>query len=318
MPSGIAPLALAALMLFIGTNTTNAQGMTAAEALQTVKKTGKPLLAVASSPTCGPCLRLKSVIHSDPKVKSILDDFVYLEMDSKSAEFAQFRASYPGSYSGVPMVYMLRADGEVMYGQSGGMPTEQLQMLLNHGLKNAGTVLSATELQRVEQAFGKGRALAEEGDLADAYSLMSQIANLGSFADVVYSAQETQQELNNLIANWTTELDQSIAAGESVHANAYRLAELYVELPESATVLRANIKHVLDHYEAQDRTGNAIRQNKRLVRARLEESREMCDAAVASYQYVIGLGVSSPAGAFAKERLAVVAKKQKLKFSTNN
>ena len=308
---------LGMLLLISGATPVVAQGLTAAEALRTIRKTGKPLLAVASSPTCGPCLALKSIIHSDEHIKRALSDYVYLEMDSKSAEFAEFRARFPGSYVGVPMVYVVRADGEVMYGQSGGMPADQLKLLLQHGLNNSGRVLTATELQSIESAYDRGRQMAENGNLAGSLSLMSKIANLDSFAEIVTEAQSTEEELKALIARWTEELDSSIGSGKSVHANAYRLAELYVELPESAAILRANVKYALDHYEEQDRTRNAIRQNKRLVRARFEEGRQMCDAAAASYQYVISLGATSPAGEFAKERLQVVAQRQELKVTSS-
>ncbi len=309
-------LALAALASSLLSASVAAQGMTPAEALETVRKTGRPLLAIASSPTCGPCLALKSIIHSNEELQPLLSKFVYLEMDNRSAEFEEFRSRFPGDYSGVPMVYMVRADGAVMYGQSGGMGESQLKILLDQGVRSSGDVLTPSGLKKVELAYQRAREQAEAGKLATALAVMHRIAELDSFAEVVLQAQTTRAELEQLISDWLLQLDARIAAGEAVHANAYRLAELYVNLPDSAPVLRSNTKRLLQHYESLDSTRTAVLQNKRLVRARLEERREMCDAALASYELVIQLEPSSPAAEFAKERSQVVAAKQKRKVTS--
>jgi hypothetical protein len=292
------------------------QGLTPDEALQTVSNTGKPLLAIATSPTCGPCLALKSVIHSDPALRPLLSQFVYLEMDRRSSQFAEFQAKFPAEMSGVPMVYLIRPDGEIMYGQSGGMGAEQLTLLMNHGIANSGRIFSPSELQRLEAVYAKARQRAEDGDLAEALSVISRIAEVDSFAEVVYRAGETRDRLHVLISNWIQQLDRSIAAGKSVHANLYRLAELHVELPESASILRSHTRNLLQLYETEEQTRTAMLQNKRLVRARLEEERDLRDAALASYRYVVQLAPTSPAGQFAKDRMRVVAQRQQTKLTS--
>lgn len=306
-------------MLFcsIGQCTAVAQGMTAVEALKTAQQTGRPLLAIATSPTCGPCLSLKSVIHGDENLRPLLDEFVYLEMDHKSPEFAEFRARFPGDVSGVPMVYMIRGDGAVLYGQSGSLRSEQLAQLLSHGIQNSGTMLRADQLASLEAAHKTARRRAGTGDLVSAMTTVAYIAELDSFAQVVQQAQATREQLHDLIIDWLERLDASIAAGDAVHANAYRLAELYVELPKSATRLRSTARRLLDEYESNHSTRTAIVQNKRLVRARLEEQRDLCDAAIASYRLVRELAPNSPAGEFAAERLNVVQARRQKKLTSN-
>ena len=292
------------------------QGMTPYEALQTAQRTGKPVLAIATSPTCGPCLALKSTIHSEPRLKPLLSKFVLLEMERNSNDFARFQAKFPAEVTGVPMVYMLRADGEMIYGQSGAMNAQQLTLLLNQGITQSGRIFSPSELQRLELIFDGARKHAAEGNLTAALSVMTRIGGVNSFAEVVQRAREKRDELEGVLNGWIEELDRSLAAGRSIHANSYRLAELYVELPESATALRNNVRNLLVHYESQPRTTVAVQQNKRLIRARLEEQRDLCGDAVASYDHVINLSPATPAGEYAIQRLQVVRERYKLKLAS--
>ena len=279
--------------------------------LALANKLGKPVLAVASGESCPPCLALKHTLRTDENIRAVLERFVLLEMDVKSLEFAQFSARFPHRLQAIPIVFMLRPDGKVLYGRSGGMLADALVRLLASGLESSGCGLTEEQAEEISQRVEQARGLYQAGDLVNAYRHVAATSELRSYAGPVCQATQLRRQL-------ATELIQrksSLEAGFTQVGNQFTTALVIYELYISASAdveLQQVLAQILSVKETCPTTRTAVLQAKHSVRARHHELNGQRQAAQTSYQLVVDLDPNSPAAHQAGSRLRMMGVKQLL------
>ncbi len=287
------------------------------EAFALSRQTGKPLLALGTSATCPPCHALKHHLRNEPSIQPLLTKYIVINMDSSTPEFRSFVRRFPAEVRGVPMVYVIRPDGVMLYGKSGGMRPEGLEKLLSFGLEESGEPLSSEQQERFSAVIAESERYQRDGDLLKAMQAISGVAEHPGYAASVTLARVLRDTLLDSLTRRLAVFDKNLVDSERMHGAAYRLAELYIALRD-VPQLREPAGAMLVHYEKQEATRLAILQGKELVRARYFEQRELCRQALSSYERIIQIDAASPTAQHANQKIAIIKDKQREKIVRND
>ncbi len=190
-------------------------------------------------------------------------------------QWSQWARKYPIDGNGIPRLYVIRADGEMLYGAVGSLPGDQLPKMLIAALDRSGRVFSEPEAQSLSTAVKESKASLEAGDYLRAAIMLSSLnglgspENLGSFAGSAMVAGEIYKNLQTLT-------DEKVAEAQS------RLSESQVEEPfeaaltlsqaEAACKLFPKLRHKVSSVGREHRKNKdfaeAFAQADALVRAR--------------------------------------------------
>jgi hypothetical protein len=246
-----------------------------------------------------------------------MEKYVVIDIDSSTPEFQSFVRRFPAEVRGVPMVYLIRPDGAMLYGRSGGLPPKGIQNLLNFGLEESGEALDSDQQQRFSTAIATSERYQQEGELLKAMQVISPVAQHSGYAASVSRARLLRYSLTDSLRHRLAAFDEKLTDSESMHGAAYRLAEMYIGLSE-VPQLRESAGEKLVHYEQQESTRLAIRQGKELVRARYFEQRELCKQALSSYERIIQIDKNSPTAHHASQKIAILADRQRQKLAISD
>ena len=284
-------------------------------ALSLAAETGRPLLAMVTSPTCPPCRDLKHNLANDQSIRRLVEQYVVLDMDPQSAELETFLQKYPVEFRGVPTLFLIRPDGVSLYGRSGGMLPETLRDLLQFGLDESGAPLTSSQKRLIDESMVDAELHLRDGDLIEALRKTTVGCEKPCFASSALRARELQDVILDAIHDRLAKLDQRLLKRETMYGAAFRLVELYAGLSDISGLKnvspRERAKAMLMYYEGQDVTRLAVAQGVELVRARDHERRKAMDRAVASYNQIIAIDEASPTAVHAVQRLAWLKARQR-------
>lgn len=105
--------------------------------------------------------------------------FVPIKLDVSSPEYAQWRRDHTPDGNGIPQLFIVRADGETLYGRSGSLLGPDLPNMLIAALQNSGRILSARESQSLNDAADKFTKEKEQGNYESAIKAISRIRKIG-------------------------------------------------------------------------------------------------------------------------------------------
>jgi hypothetical protein len=277
-------------------------------AFQKSRSTGRPLLIMGTSAACGPCHRMKATLAGDRALQTSLSDSVVLVLDAADPDFQAIIARYGVPVSSVPMVYLISSNDELLFAGPGALDAGQIKTLLASA-KVTVRRESAVAVDAVERQLDEVRVAAKEGDLLLALRLATPIAESSSPEQAVLTARSYREQITKAIDEWLVELDGRMSHGEGKYEAAYHLAKIYAHTPVQYTMIRQRAFDLVRAYEEREETRVAVTQAKHLVRARAAEEDKRCDVALQDYQYVKALNPSSPAGAYARQRIPIVTQK---------
>jgi hypothetical protein len=205
-----------------------------ASAVQASQKTGLPILAVAGSKTCGFCVALKDRLQSDQSLQPLLAQFVPLEIDVTTSVWQTWAQKFPPEANAIPIIYVIRADGEVLYSKSGAPQGDALPQLLGGLRGQAGEALTAKQAEKLAQALAAAKAALEAGDVGKAVALMAPSAKIESYAQPAIEARalvdKLTEEAKAAVEEAAGQLDSEDDALVGAVALA-RLARVYKKLP---------------------------------------------------------------------------------------
>lgn len=94
---------------------------------------------------------------------------------------------------GLPLVFVVRADGKQIYGKAGA--PRALPQFLAAALRNSGKILSRRQLIRLAKSAETAKKAIKEGDIPKAVALLSRTDAVGSFATPAVEMQKLAAEL---------------------------------------------------------------------------------------------------------------------------
>ncbi len=233
--------------------------------------------------------------------------FVPVKIDTGGSEdWKKWSAKYKHDGSGIPIVYVVRADGKQLYGKSG--TPDPLKEFLALALRQAGAILSDRQLRKMAQSVAQAKIFTEQGEIPRAVSIVNRSAGSGSFAE---TALALDQLANELIEEGETRFDEAVKKVESrdsAFEGALALVEvrrLYGKLPG----LKKTVGSQIASLRKDPNTKDVIQQAQFVDKARQYEARNRWKLALSAYRSVLVKFPDSPAAKFALAATETIEKK---------
>ena len=131
--------------------------------------------------------------------------FVPIKLDVSSPEYAQWRRDHTPDGNGIPQLFIVRADGETLYGRSGSLRGPDLPNMLIAALQNSGRILSAREAQSLVEAADKFTQEKNKGNYESAIKAISRVRKIGEPGQI-RSYSEPALRVNRLVIETADEV----------------------------------------------------------------------------------------------------------------
>lgn len=139
-------------------------------------------------------------LNTDRSIAPLVAQFVPLKIETDGDHWQTWARKYSHEGSSIPIIFVVRADGEKMYGKSGSMGAG-LPQFLSAQLRSAGRILSAAQLAQVQTAVDEAKKSLEAGDTLaavkrlDGLKKLSPTGKLGSYAAAAIAAEQLMAQL---------------------------------------------------------------------------------------------------------------------------
>ncbi len=200
-------------------------------------------------------MALMKRLNTDRSLAPLVAQFVPLKIDTQTPEWQAWARKYPHEGTAIPILYVVRADGTKMYAQSNALPDDALGPFLLASLREAGRILSASELEAIQKAAETARAAQEQGDTFAAVKALAGLkkigtpGELGSYAASAIAVDQLAAQLNEQGKLALADAEEKLA-GDDPLAGALALVEvkrIYALLPSlKSEVTSAYTQHERD------------------------------------------------------------------------
>ncbi len=145
-------------------------------------------------------------LENDRSLARFAGQFVPLKIVTDgNPEWNKWASKYPIDGRGIPRLYVIRADGEKLFGAVGSLPGDQLPQMMLAALRQAGRAMSDAEAELLAQAVDAAKRGLDDGEfLASAHALSAALAigspdELGSYSEPAIGAGQTYEQLQSEI-----------------------------------------------------------------------------------------------------------------------
>lgn len=249
-------------------------------------------------------MALKKRLSTDTSLRPLLAQYVPLEIDTTAAEWGAWSGKFKHEGDGIPIVYVVRADGEVLYAKSGSIEGAELPKFLVQLRKQAGTVLSPKQLKDLTAALEKAKKSHDAGDQATAMRELGKFSQSTSYAGVVAEAKELAAKLLEEAKAELQKAEQQVSSSDEDLLGAIALLRVqrtyapFKDVVKSAGQLRTKLQREKKTVMAQAEALDAA--------AKFEETKAL-DRAQKAYQLVAQRFPDTPAAKYAQDRLEKLA-----------
>jgi tetratricopeptide (TPR) repeat protein len=270
-------------------------------ALEQARLTGKPILAVAGREACPLCQALKRRLSSEAALQPLLAEFVPLQLNIDAAPGQEWAQKFPVSGNTLPFIYIIRADGEKLYAESGTPEGPALPQLLSSTRQQAGTEMTAKQAEKLKTALAAANQAMADGNTAAAVAAIVPAAVKGSFAQPAVDAAKLIETLTEQGKAAITAAEGKLASEETALEGAVELVEVmrvYKKLPD---VFKAANEAKRSHKEAAVKL--AFTQAAMIDKGRALEAQKQTPRAIEAYKAVAKKYPDTPAAEFVQERI---------------
>jgi hypothetical protein len=250
-------------------------------------------------------------LSTDRSIAPLVAQFVPLKVETDGPNWGQWASKYRHEGSGIPILYVIRADGEKLYAKSGAKAGDELPRFLVEHLRAAGTIFSDQQLATIKTVVEDANKALGEGDTLTAVKRLESLRKLGtpgklaSYAGVCQEADALYVKVVEQGKAALQDAQQKLAADDKFAGTLGIISanRIYGSLPdlrkELATAERdlnknAELKALLPPAEALDR-GLALA---------VQKSPQLQKQAITTLGRVVTQHPNSPAAELAKAKLA--------------
>jgi len=140
--------------------------------------------------------------------------FVPLKVTTAGAEWGKWSRQYPPNGRGIPFLYVIRADGKMLFGDSGRKSGAELGQFMYQHLSQAGRVFNDQEVSLLSSVVKSAKQSLDEGNSDAAVreiSSLSKLGTLGNLASFSSLATEADTMANQLLEQAEAELDEALS-----------------------------------------------------------------------------------------------------------
>lgn len=200
-----------------------AELLTIEQALAKSQATGRPILAMAGSKTCAPCQALLTRLRTDVSIAPLVTQFIPLKIDTDGENWGEWSKKYRAEGDTIPKLFVVRADGQMLYGKSGAKEGPQLPLFLAEHLKSAGRILSDEQLATIRDAVEDSNKALAEGDAWTAVKRIEGLKKIGT-PGKLGSYASAAQEADALHARLVEQGQAALAAAKEKLAGEDKFA----------------------------------------------------------------------------------------------
>lgn len=173
---------------------------------------------------------------------------VPIKLDTGSDIWREWARKHKAAGSGIPIVYVVRADGETLYANSGTLTDGQLKLLLSAALSNAGLVLGQKDVQTLNDVTHQFREFRTGGDPKSALKSLRQakryLGKSGRVASYAKPAMDLNQEIQLLVETANDSIKQTASqveqAKDQSEAEQIRAIQKYLGVKDQYSDLRSS------------------------------------------------------------------------------
>ncbi len=227
-------------------------------------------------------MRLSSRFNDEPAVKLLAAQFVLLKVATDDDEtWGQWNGKYPAAGDGIPKVFVVRADGKLLYAKSG--TPDPLPAFLSAGLNESGKFLSEKQLEQLAKTVAEVRKLVEKEDVPLAVQKLSRVLDSQSFAEPAVLAQQLAAEMTERATKALTDAEAQLADSQTTFEGVLAIVEIertYVLLP----AMRKPITFAVTALKKDRVKRDFYSQAEALDKANLLASQKKAESALAAYR----------------------------------
>ena len=260
-------------------------------------------------------------LETDKSLAVFAGQFVPLKLTTDgNPEWSAWTRKYPLDGNGIPRLYVVRADGEKLYGGIGAPPGNQLTQMLYTTLQQAGRRFSADEIALLKTSVKEAEAAMAADDRPQAalalsrLSKLGELGQLGSFAEPALAADKIAQSLLDSSDSMIEKAVAALQESDTLFSGALTLTDAkwrYDGFPKVQTKLANAVKVAKRDKQATP----SFAQAEALVRARRLAAAERVSVrkqAAPSYETVIRRFPGTEADKLAREELAKISPNAKV------
>lgn len=207
-------------------------------------------------------------LSTDRSIAPLVAQFVPLKIATDNPQsWTAWARKYPPDGRGIPIIYVIRADGQKLYGKTGSLSGPALPQMMQAALSQSGRIFSDQQIAKLESAVSEAKKAKEAGDPAAAIRALastSKLGPLGNLGSAAESALEADQLVKRLTEEATAALDKAVAqlaesqqptqaaiAYVKVTSDYAQLAEMKKPLAEAARAVakQSDVADVLQQAE---------------------------------------------------------------------
>lgn len=255
-------------------------------------------------------------LSTDRSLEAFRGQFVPLKLTTDgNPEWSQWARRYRAEGDGIPRLYVVRADGEMLYGKAGSLPGQALPTMLLTTLKQSGRTFSDAETVLLQKSLEEAKAaLAEENQIGAARALsklkpLGTVGNLKSYSVLAQEAdklaEQVAQQGGQDIEAAQAKLSDSATAFEGI-VTLVAAEDAYAAFPE----LNAKVVSALREAKRNEALDGPVKQAEAVARARkLAASEKVATrkSAVAAYELVLERFPGTPGAEIARKELTALA-----------
>lgn len=192
---------------------------------------------------------------TDPQLQKYSEWFIPLKLDVNSEQWKSFRKTYKHDGGSVPYVFIVRADGEKLYGSGKRISAEELYSVVENSISKSGRVLSAPQVTALNAAAESAHSHLDDGNLEAAIKALMSVKKIGmpgqlnSFSTAAITADSVAVRIDTEVASKLdvikTELENEEKAPDAAIKMAATLREVIRWLPrkEDLSQLKKQFKN---------------------------------------------------------------------------
>lgn len=250
-------------------------------------------------------MALQRRLNTELALQPLLAQFVPVHIDSTSDEWQEWERKFPSKSDSIPIVYVIRADGESLYAQSGALEGLALGQLLTETLNRSGKLLNEQQLKKMADGVAEAAHAHEKGEIAEAVLGVMRYANSGSYAEAALAADALAKKLVDEAHEKIKAADKQLHDESTALAGAVELAavnRLYKKLPG---VIKA-VKQTSAKHTSEARGRERFAQAELLDKAKAFAEQRQTAKAAKAYELVIEKYPDGAAAELARTELAAL------------
>ena len=179
-------------------------------------------------------------LEKDESLSAFAGRFVPLKLvaEGNNKEWTNWKRQYEYEGKTIPILFVIRADGQQLYGKSGSLPGDALPQMLGAALEQAGRSITEQEYEFLTTQVKAAETALHKGDQFESYLQaareLSMIAkngavpgNLGSYAEPAVLADELAGKITERTSGQIRQLATQLVAGDE---NAFQYLTTLYEL----------------------------------------------------------------------------------------